>query len=216
MLATGIIVLICAWFFPPNIFWITLFIGTAFASSWGPVGFMSVWSKRITESAAFWGIVTGFGFNVIPTAMVYVGWFSLPSYLDPVIIGASVSLITIVVLSRLGEVSREAEAYRQQLHKTPDEDADTGKTKITLIAPVLLVLFGFTMSYLQLKYYVTPYQIGTGVINPGAMPDLSSGEAILAMMWAAVHGSLGLISFFVIRRRYRSKPDSLVQGDDSA
>ena len=39
--------------FPPNIFWLTTFIATVFASSWGPVGLMSIWSKRITESAAF-------------------------------------------------------------------------------------------------------------------------------------------------------------------
>ena len=37
-----------------------LFIGTVFASSWGPVGIMSVWSERITKDAAFWGMVTGF------------------------------------------------------------------------------------------------------------------------------------------------------------
>ncbi len=203
MLVTGIIVLIAAWFFPPNIFWITLFIGTAFASSWGPVGFMSIWSKRITEAAAFWGIVTGFSFNVIPTAMVYLGWISLPSYFDPVIIGATVSLITILTLSRLGEVNPEAEAYRLQLHQTPNEDANSRKTKITLIAPVMLVLFGFTMSYLQLKYYVTPYQIGTGLIEAGDMPNLATGEARMALLWAVVQGSLGLISFFVIRKLYR-------------
>ena len=49
-----------------------LFIGTVFASSWGPVGFMSIWSKNITKDAAYWGIVTGFFFNVIPAALVYL------------------------------------------------------------------------------------------------------------------------------------------------
>ena len=37
-----------------KLFLLTYFAGTIFASSWGPVGIMSVWSRRITESAAFW------------------------------------------------------------------------------------------------------------------------------------------------------------------
>ena len=40
--------------------WLTYFGATLFASAWGPVALMSVWSDRITASAAFWGIVSGF------------------------------------------------------------------------------------------------------------------------------------------------------------
>ncbi|MCP5009069.1 MAG: sodium:solute symporter family protein, partial [Aestuariibacter sp.] len=64
MLITSLIVLVCCYFFPPNIFWFMLFIGTVFASSWGPVGLMSIWSKRITKDAAFWGMFSGFFMNV--------------------------------------------------------------------------------------------------------------------------------------------------------
>ena len=64
-----------------------LFVGSVYASSWGPVGLMSVWSKSITESAAYWGMITGFVFNVIPAALEYVGYITWPSYLHPAIIG---------------------------------------------------------------------------------------------------------------------------------
>ncbi|MGY8793764.1 MAG: sodium:solute symporter family protein [Woeseiales bacterium] len=52
MLVIGTVALAAALVFPPNIFWLTTFIATIFASSWGPVGLMSIWSSRITESAA--------------------------------------------------------------------------------------------------------------------------------------------------------------------
>ena len=89
MLVTSIIVLVCCYFFPPNIFWFMLFIGTVFASSWGPVGLMSVWSKRITKDAAFWGMVSGFFMNVIPAAIDYLGIYHLPEYY-PAVIGTVV------------------------------------------------------------------------------------------------------------------------------
>ena len=49
---------------PRNIYWLTHFAGPLFASSWGVVAFMSIWSGRLTEAGAFWGMVTGFGVNV--------------------------------------------------------------------------------------------------------------------------------------------------------
>ena len=59
MLAVGLSVISLALMLPRNIYWLTHFAGPLFASSWGVVAFMSVWSKRITESGAFWGMVTG-------------------------------------------------------------------------------------------------------------------------------------------------------------
>ena len=67
MLVTGVAVLALCFIFPPNVFWLMMFIGTVFASSWGPVGFMSVWSKTITADAAFWGIMVGFFTHPHPT-----------------------------------------------------------------------------------------------------------------------------------------------------
>jgi len=78
MLITSIVVLVCCYFFPPNIFWFMLFIGTVFASTWGPVGLMSIWSKRITKDAAFWGMVSGFFMNVIPATIDYLGIYDMP------------------------------------------------------------------------------------------------------------------------------------------
>ena len=141
MLITSLIALVCCYFFPPNIFWFMLFIGTVFASSWGPVGLMSIWSKRITKDAAFWGMFSGFFMNVIPAAIDYLGIYHMPEYYPPVI-GTVVSIAVILVVSARGKVSREEKVYRMRLHRPPPSDIDRAKTRITLLAPLGLIVYG--------------------------------------------------------------------------
>ena len=202
MLITGLVVLVLCFIFPPNVFWLMLFIGTVFASSWGPVGFMSIWSKTITADGAFWGIVTGFFGNVIPALFDYIGFISLPSYLNPALIGASISLITIMYISKRGTVSAQEAQYREDLHRTPVVDCDLQKTKITMLAPAALVLYGCLMPLLLIRYYVTPYQTGVGQLLSNGSVDLTTGEAILAMLSAPVYIGLGLIVAKVVWGRY--------------
>ena len=202
MCVTGIVVLVLCFIFPPNVFWLMLFIGTVFASSWGPVGFMSIWSKSITADGAFWGIVTGFFGNVIPALLDYIGFISLPSYLNPALIGASISLVTIIYISKLGTVTAQEAQYREDLHRTPEIDFDLQKTKTTMLAPAALVLYGCVMPLLLIKYYVTPYQTGVGQLLADGSVDLTTGEAILAMLSAPVYIILGLIVAKVVWSRY--------------
>ena len=202
MLAIGVIVLIASFYFPPNIFWLMLFIGTVFTSSWGPVALMSVWSKSITASGAFWGMVTGFVFNVVPAGLVSFGLIDLPSYLDPVVIGTVVSLATIIIVSAFSEVSREEAVYRMQLHRTPAEEVDLKKVKITMLAPAILILYGFTMPFIMAKVYVLPYQTGTGELLADGGINWSTGEALLTFGWALIYIPLGLITAKVIWNSY--------------
>jgi sodium/pantothenate symporter len=206
MLITGIVILIASFYFPPNIFWLMLFIGTVFASSWGPVGLMSIWSKRITAAGAFWGIVTGFCFNVVPAALEYLGLISLPSYFNPVIIGAAMSLITIITVSRLGKVTKIEAVYRAALHVTPDIDRDARKTRLTLLAPYALAIFGCIMPFVMIKFYVIPYQTGAGQLMSDGSIDWRRGEAILALSWAVLYIPLGLVSARIIKKRYSPLP----------
>ena len=202
MMLTGMVVLLASFVVPANLFWVMMFIGTVFASSWGPVGLMSIWSKRITADGAFWGIVTGFGGNVIPASLEYLGLISLPSYLNPAVIGASLSLLTIFIVSRLGEVTPVEVEYRARLHRTPQEDYDTVKTRRTLIAPLFLVAYGCVMPFLLINYYVLPYQAATGRLATSGGLNLLTGEALLALSSAALYIPLGLVCVYVIRRRY--------------
>ena len=206
IIATGAAVLMLCFIFPPNVFWLMMFIGTVFASSWGPVGFMSIWSKSITASAAFWGIVSGFFGNVIPASLEYMGLINLPSYFNPALIGASISLITIICLSKRGNVTTQEAEYRENLHRTPDVDYDLQKTKTTMWAPAFLVIYGCVMPLLLIRYYVIPYQTALGQLLPDGTVDLSTGESILAMLTAPVYIILALIVAKVVWARYSPPP----------
>ena len=201
MLITSVVVLVCCYFFPPNIFWFMLFIGTVFASSWGPVGLMSIWSKRITKDAAFWGMFFGFFMNVIPATIDYLGIYHMPEYYPPVI-GTVASLAVIFVVSALGKVSREENLYRLRLHRPPASDIDLAKTKITLLAPLGLVIYGAAMPFLLLTYYVIPYQVGTGQISPDGSVNWNTGEALITLTVFMLHVPLALMAMKVIWDRY--------------
>ena len=202
MLVIGTIALVSALIFPPNIFWLTTFIATVFASSWGPVGLMSIWSKRITEAAAFWGMLSGLVFNVVPKFFEYNGMIELPSYLNPVIIGAIASLIVTLAVSRRTIVNKEESSYLSKLHETPADEINAGKTRTTLWAPVILVANGLIMPFLLISYYVRPYQSATGTLSADGSLDWFSGESILVMSWFVVYVTLGIFAFRIIRNAY--------------
>jgi Na+/proline symporter len=201
MLMTSLIILVCCYFFPPNIFWFMLFIGTVFASSWGPVGLMSIWSKRITKDAAFWGMFSGFFMNVIPASIDYLGIYDMPEYY-PAVIGTVVSIAVIFAVSARGKVSREELTYRLRLHRPPPSDIDLDKTKKTLLAPLGLVIYGVGMPLWLLKYYVVPYQIGTGEISADGSVNWSTGEALITLTIFILHVPLALMAMKVIWDRY--------------
>jgi sodium/pantothenate symporter len=206
MLITSLIALVCCYFFPPNLFWFMLFIGTVFASSWGPVGLMSIWSKRITADAAFWGMVSGFFMNVIPAAIDHLGIYHMPEYF-PAAIGIVFSTAVICVVSAFGKVSREEKIYRMRLHRPPQSDIDRAKTMKTLLAPLGLVVYGIAMPLLLLKYYVIPYQIGTGEILSDGRVNWNTAEALIALSAFALHVPLALIAMKLIWSRYNPQTE---------
>lgn len=205
MMFCAVIVLLASFSFPPNIFWLMLFVGTVYASSWGPVGLMSVWSKNITADAAFWGMVTGFVFNVGPAALEYLGLVDWPSYLNPAIIGTAISLITIFAVSSNTRITPEEETYRARLHIAPAEDSNSRMTKVTLLAPVLLILYGCTMPFVMTNFYVIPYQKGTGEILSDGSVNWQTGEAWFALSSALVFIPLGIFAATMIWRSYHPK-----------
>ncbi|MEM6775663.1 MAG: hypothetical protein AAF640_12520 [Pseudomonadota bacterium] len=201
--AVSVTVLFLSLYLPPNVFWIMLFIGTVFASSWGPVGFMSVWSRRITADGAFWGMVVGLLANIVPAGLNNVGVISLASYFEPALLGTLAGMITIWFFSRGHAPSEAEQAYLARLHETPAEDRDLRRTRITLIAPALLSLYGMTMPFLLLHFYVKPYQRGSGSILAGDALNWGEAEPWIAFGPAALFIPLGLIATLTIWRRYR-------------
>lgn len=194
MLGTGLVVLVIAFFAPVDLFWLTYFVGTLFASSWGPVALMSVWSSRITADAAFWGIISGFVFNAGPKALETLDLINLPIWLDPILLGGLVSLIVVLVVSRQGEVSREEQRYRMQLHRTPESELDPKKSKLTRRMPLVMVIYSVCLTTIFMLWYIIPFQQATGTDAMAEIIVLSAGPVV----WF----STALFAWWMIRRSY--------------
>jgi sodium/pantothenate symporter len=189
MLGVGLLALFLALAIPPRIFWITYFAGTVFASSWGPVALMSVWSRRITADAAYWGIVVGFFGNIVPKALAYLEVVTLPVWADPIIVGAALSTIVIVVVSRRGRVTEAERRYREDLHRVPVEERDAAELKRTRLWSVLLAGGGVVLAVTMIVFWAVPYQAAIDVGGLG-------GE-----FWVSVGCGLVLVvSGFLVRR----------------
>lgn len=202
MLAVGGVALVAALVFPPDIFWLTTFIATVFASSWGPVGLMSIWSKRITESAAFWGMLTGLVFNIVPKFFEFIGAIDFPSWLNPVIIGGVTSLIVTLLVSYRTSVTETEADYLTRLHESPASEVDSKKTRLTLIPAAFLIVNGLVAPFLIIKYYVRPYQNATGTLMPDGSLNWATGEAVLSLSWTVIYVSLGIFALVFYRKAY--------------
>jgi Na+/proline symporter len=196
MLGIGLAALGLAWALPPRIFWITYFAATMFASSWGPVACMSVWSRRITADGAFWGMIVGLLGNVVPKALVLTGIIHLPVWADPIIIGTVLSIVTIVLVSRCGTVTEVERLYRDRLHELPTSEVDGAKLQRTLLWPNLLIAGGAGLAVLMIVFYALPYD---AAVRPGRR-ELLSGEALLSLGCGFVLIASGLVARFSIRR----------------
>jgi sodium/pantothenate symporter len=72
----------------------------------------------------------------------------------------------------------------------------------TLLAPLGLVIYGVGMPLWLLKYYVTPYQIGTGQISPDGSVNWNTGEALITLTIFMLHVPLAVMAMKVIWDRY--------------
>ena len=190
MLGIGLLILLIALTVPPRIFWVTYFAGTVFASSWGPVALMSVWSDRITADAAYWGIIVGFVGNILPKAMDYLGIIALPVWADPIIIGALLSTLVILFVSRRGTVTAAERRYREKLHEIPAEERDPKELARTRRWAGILVAGGILLSTLMIVFWAVPYGSAAGLPGP------NTGE-----FWVSIGCGLVLVtSGWVVRR----------------
>ena len=79
-------------------------------------------------------------------------------------------------------------------------------TRVTLLAPAILVVYGCVMPFVLQHWYVRPYQRGTGQLLADGSINWATGEAILSLSWAMLYIPLGLIVYRVIRKTYSGPP----------
>ncbi|MBT4519327.1 MAG: sodium:solute symporter family protein [Halieaceae bacterium] len=174
MIGVSLAALVIANFIPQgNLFWITYFVGTLYASAWGPVAFMSVWSRRITEGAAFWGIIAGLLGNLVARVLSMLGIVEFPVYFHPIVVGALLSYITVEVAILRGTVTQQEHEIRERLHETPEAEIDPARQRGTLRCAKAIIWCGVVFAGVLIVFYALPYQRATG--------GSAGGEFVMAL-----------------------------------
>ena len=201
MLAIGLIVITLALALPSNIFWITYFAGPLFASSWGAVAFMSIWSSKITEAGAFWGMATGFIVNVVMNLLSLNDLVDWPVIFDPILVGACASFLAVVTVSRFGQVTAKEANYRKALHEVPNDEYDAGKVRQTLVWPAIMTLVGVATMGMLYFFYAKPYSQAQQAYS-GEQVTLASGETLLALSYGLPLIIAGILVWLAVKKFY--------------
>jgi sodium/pantothenate symporter len=198
MLAISLIALLISYLLPEGrLFKLTYFAGTLFASSWGPVAFMSVWSSRITEPGAFWGIVSGLLGNLLVNLALILGVVDLPVILDPILVGFLLSLLTIRWVSARGRVSDEQHRRRERLHEVPASEIDAARLRRTLFWAKALMAGGLLLALLMVLFYAEP-------VRQAGQPGI--GQYVLSLGVGLALVASGAVVFWGTRGSYASTP----------
>ncbi|BBI54230.1 hypothetical protein HORIV_66510 [Vreelandella olivaria] len=196
VLGAGLIALLLALFQPPAVMSVVWFAATLFASSWGPVALMSIWSRRITAAGASWGLAVGFVGNVAISLMVQAEWLSLPVYLHPVLLSTLMALVAITLASKMTRVSQAETAYRDFLHEF-DSGAVSGWVSGTRWIAICTMLSGAAIGLFLWQQYAATL---AGFAERFA---LSSGAVQGAYLLAIGCGSMlfiaGAVGYWLVR-----------------
>lgn len=149
------IVMVLAYFNPPQIYIVMLLSGTVVVCSWFPVCIASVWSKKVTKTGAFCGMLFGFlGCAIMKIVGTKV---ALPIYLDSFVIGLIANILGLVVGSKLSNVSKTEELERAKLFVTPKGELVAGEIKKTKRTVAFYIAFGVIVAVVMLAMWVIPY-----------------------------------------------------------
>ncbi|GAA1846216.1 hypothetical protein GCM10009813_05390 [Brevibacterium marinum] len=157
MFVVGLIVLAITAVASPAVLTIGYFAATLFAASWGPIAFWSVRSERLTARGAGVGMICGFlVVGVLNSATEFAG-LTLPTILDPVILGFLASIVG-TWAGNIGQVPSEAgNAFRRTLLAVPDEDRDPKDLKLTKIIMAICGIGLVFCSVVMVVLYAIPY-----------------------------------------------------------
>lgn len=157
MVVVGLVALAITYFQTPAVMMIGIFAGTLIAASMTTVSFASVWSRRLTKTGAFWGILMGFAGSLVVNILKSVIGVSIPSYFGPFYIGTACSIMGVIVGSAYTQVSPEEKEYREMLHVEPEGYRDLAAIKRTMLYPKVAILVGAAIVLFFIFSYSIPY-----------------------------------------------------------
>ncbi|MCP1367472.1 sodium:solute symporter family protein, partial [Halomonas sp. BBD48] len=181
------------------------FAAALFASSWGPVALLSIWSRRITAAGAGWGLTVGFVGNLILSLMVQAEWLSLPVYLHPVVLSTLAALVAIAIASQLTQVSQAERDYRAFLHRPPVRNERSWAT-VTRQVAVITMLTGVAVGAFLWWQYAGSLAALAGRF--GVADSAVTGAYLLAAGCGAMLVIAGAVGFWLVRARRHETCDS--------
>ena len=153
-----ILVMLLAYFNPPQIYVILLLSGTVVVCSWFPVCIASVWSKRVTKTGAFAGMLCGFIGCATMKIISAVGGISLPIYLDSFVVGLVANILGLVIGSALTQPTDEEKAAREKLFEVPEKEFDPTEQKKTKRTLIGFMVFGILVAVALILLWAIPYR----------------------------------------------------------
>ena len=160
MVLVSAVVLALALLNPPSIFWIMFLGGAMAASSWMPVAFASVFSKRLTKTGAFCGMLFGFVGCFALRLYTSISGAVLPVYLDPSIVGILCNVIAMVIGSALTQVTEKEKEERERLFVVPAIEKNPVEIRKTLKWTKASTVVGGIVFLLMMVLWVIPYWKG--------------------------------------------------------
>lgn len=163
MLIVALIVVIIALANPPAIFVVMYLGGAMMASSWMPVAVGSVFSKRLTKTGAFCGMLCGFaGTFALKLLSYFMGW-DFPVYLDPSFVGILINIIAMIIGSGLTQVSDLERNEREKMFIMPESEKNPQDVRKTLGIAKIGILVGLIAFIGMLVLWIIPYMKGLGM-----------------------------------------------------
>lgn len=160
VLIVGVVICLLCVYQPPQVFWITYLGATIVACSWLPVAIASVWSKRVTKTGAFWGMLTGFVVSAAMKIGVSIADVTLPIYFDPFFVGLAAGILAMVIGSALTKVTEAEKREREALFIIPESEKDPKEVKKTKRLLALSVPLGLVITLALVFLWVIPYTKG--------------------------------------------------------
>ena len=160
VLAASVIICLLCIYQPPQIFWITYLGATIVACSWLPVALASVWSKRVTKTGAFCGMLVGFLVSGSMKIYVSVAHISLPIYFDPFFVGLAAGILALVIGSALTKVTDAEKREREALFVVPESEKDPAEVKKTKWMLASAIPLGLVISLIMIFLWAIPYAKG--------------------------------------------------------
>ncbi len=157
MFAVGLVVLVIALINPPQIFWIMYFGGTVIAASWGCVSLFSVWSLKISERGAFWGMLSGLIVCVICKFLSGLDIVAFPFWADAFVLGFSVSLIGILIGSYTKKPSAAECEERKRLFIVPESERETEELEKSISQARIYPVFAIIIMVGLMILWALPY-----------------------------------------------------------